>query len=460
MKKILKLINIFIATITLYACSSEQVVGDDIPTPATKGLMEVKIMTDGALVDDQIHIARFIVFDNVSFFPSVDINQSIPFDIKNVQSFSAFLKVRCNPDKMLVIILNEPETLTGVLESVTSPSDLNTIKFQMAEVFNDNHTATRTRGIPMTGTAHNISITEDHSDTERARSVSVEVERAVARVELWLKRISYFEAQITTATKVTLSRTHNEGYLLAPDAAHGLGYMQTINSPNTEVVWQHTGNPLAIGIEDKGICAFYTPERTSSAGNNADKLQLKIEGLQTAEGVKNAVTTLSIFTNKENQQNEMTEVRRNNVYQIKGNISKEKIDFKNKIVPWTEMKDSVIIDPQYYLTVSADYFYLPNEGDFANLLAETNYDRKDRDFPDGIWVKDPLYYTNTGQPVTDLNSNLYGWLSVSLDGKEGYSRRNIYFTVNSPLDDNRNKGCYATVEVKAGNLTKLIKISR
>lgn len=458
MKKILTLIKIVIATIALYSCTAEHAIGEPA-LQATKGMMAVEILVDEAQVDDYIYSARFIVFDNVSTDPTVDVNQMVTFEKNDAKSFRTYLKVRHNPDKTLIVILNEPDALTGTLESVRSPYDLNTIKFQMADIFNQNHTVIGAKGMPMTGTVHGISITESHADENRAFMQSVTVRRAVARVELWFKTLPPFEAQVTENTKVTLSRSHNEGYLIAPDALLGSN-IPTIASPGKVVIWQHTGSPLRIGYEASRFCIFYTPERTCNAANNADKLVLNLEGLETAEGKRKAVITLTDFFDHSNIGHTAKEIRRNYVYKTIGNISKERIDFIGHITPWTWVGQNVILDPQYFLTVSEDLLYLPNYRDRVDVIAETNYDRdNDRGYPEGICIGETRYYTRNGEEVTDTTNPLYGWLRVALDADEGYFRRSIEYSNQQELKTEEHNGCFAITEVKAGNLTKQIRIS-
>ncbi|RHO70703.1 hypothetical protein DW083_12805 [Parabacteroides sp. AF48-14] len=458
MKTILNLIYIVIATITLYACTAEHAIGEPV-LQDTKGMMAINIITGDVQVDEYVYSARFIVFDNVSTYPTVDINQMVILDKNNVWSFNTYLKVRHNQDKALIVILNEPDALTRTLESVSSPYDLNTIKFQMADIFNQNHTVIGTKGIPMTGIVHNISITESHANENSALAQELRVERAVARVDIWFKTYPWFEAAVTENTKITLSRSYDEGYLVGPDIFFGSD-MQTV-IPNKEVVWQHTGVPLNIGYEAKRYCSFYTPERTCDAANHNDKLILTIEGIDTEEGQRRAVTTLLDFTDMTNLEPlTMREVRRNYVYKTIANIHREKIEFYTTISPWTNVKQDVIIDPQYFLTVSEDNLYLPNYQDRADVIAITNYDHSDRNYPDGICIGETRYYTKTGEPVTDTNSLLYGWLHVALDEKEGYLRREIEYSNMQEIKIPEHNGCYAIAEVKAGNLTKLIRINR
>ncbi|RHR38248.1 hypothetical protein DWX23_15030 [Parabacteroides sp. AF18-52] len=461
MKKILNLISISMAAIFLNACSVEQSVdgGDGL-----RGLMAVEVLTDGALADDHIHTARFIVFDDASVFPSVDINKMMTLenDDRDAKEFRTTLKVHCNPDKMLVVILNEPATLTGFLETVTAPGDLETVTYLMAEIFNENHTATLTKGIPMTAASYNISVTEENDTESKAARVEMEVKRAVARVELWLRTELPFQSEVGRSTAVTLLKSHDEGCLMAPDATRNFGYMQTVDAPDKEVSWSYTDtDPLKLADTLQFVCAFYTPERTCSAPGDADKLILDIRGIGTSDGTRNAVSTLSSFSTGGGPSQYITEIRRNNVYRISGVVRKQMVEFEQKVVPWTEVGQGVIIDPQYFLTVTRDNLYLPDDGNKTSITATTNYDRidDDRGFPSGICLGETKYYDKTGQPEEDTQSSLYGWLSVTLGGVAGELVQEIEFSVSGTLNENE-KGCYATAEVKAGNLIKLIKVKR
>lgn len=464
MKKILSLVNIFIATILLISCSAEQPVDDVDERQGAKGLMEIMVVTDGALEDDYIHTARFITFDNASVFPSVDMNELKEFDgdEQKARVFSALLKVSCNTDKLLVVILNEPTAITGFLRSVSAPADLEDITYLMADAFNNNHTAAVAKGIPMTGIVRKLSVAKENDSEENAVTVELSVKRAVARVELWLRTEQGIPAEVNTSTTVTLSKSHDGGYLMAPEPAEDFGHMPTVASPDKEVTWRYTdSNPLKLADTLQLVCAFYTPERTCSASGDADKLVLDIRKIRAAGEDRDAVTVLSDFSNEGSPSRIITEINRNNVYKIAAYVKRKMVEFDQKVAPWTDVGQSIIIDPQYFLTVSRDDLYLPEDGDNTTIKAETNYDRvdDDRGFPKGICLGLTRYYDSSGQPVEDTGSYLYGWLLSATMGEEGDLLQEILFYV-SGVDSFDYKGCYATVEVKAGNLIKLIKVRR
>nr|WP_129733400.1 hypothetical protein [Parabacteroides goldsteinii] len=464
MKKILSLVNTFIATILLLSCSAEQPADDVGERQETKGLMEIKVVTDGALEDDYIHTARFITFDNASVFPSVDMNELKEFDEdeQKARVFSALLKVSCNTDKLLVVILNEPTAITGFLRSVSALADLEDITYLMADAFNNNHTAAIAKGIPMTGIARKLSVAKENDSEENAVTVELSVKRAVARVELWLRTEQGIASEVNTSTTVTLSKSHDGGYLMAPEPAEDFGYMPTVASPDKEVTWRYTGSdPLKLADTLQLVCAFYTPERTCSAGGDADKLVLDIRKISVAGEDRDAMTVLSDFSNEGSPSRVITEINRNNVYKIAAYVKRKMVEFEQKVVPWKEVGQSIIIDPQYFLTVSRDDLYLPEDGDNTTIKAETNYDRvdDDRGFQKGICLGLTRYYDRSGQLVENTGSNLYGWLVTIANGAEGELMQNLFFYI-SDVQYVDYKGCYATVEVKAGNLIKLIKVRR
>lgn len=464
MKKILSLVNTFIATILLLSCSAEQPADDVGERQETKGLMEIKVVTDGALEDDYIHTARFITFDNASVFPSVDMNELKEFDgdEQKAQVFSALLKVSCNTDKLLVVILNEPTAITGFLRSVSALADLEDITYLMADAFNNNHTAAIAKGIPMTGIARKLSVAKENDSEENAVTVELSVKRAVARVELWLRTEQGIASEVNTSTTVTLSKSHDGGYLMAPEPAEDFGYMPTVASPDKEVTWRYTGSdPLKLADTLQLVCAFYTPERTCSAGGDADKLVLDIRKISVAGEDRDAMTVLSDFSNEGSPSRVITEINRNNVYKIAAYVKRKMVEFEQKVVPWREVGQSIIIDPQYFLTVSRDDLYLPEDGDNTTIKVETNYARvdDDRGFPKGICLGLTRYYDRSGQLVENTGSNLYGWLVTIANGAEGELMQNLFFYI-SDVQYVDYKGCYATVEVKAGNLIKLIKVRR
>ncbi|WP_295940339.1 hypothetical protein [uncultured Alistipes sp.] len=457
MEKLINLISICVAAALLGACTAGY--ADGGVADGTRGLMSVEVLTPGAAEEDHVRTARFITFDNASTFAKIDVNELITLDPKDQDAtrFKTMLEVSCNPDKMLFVIVNEPASLTALLGGVILPSQLEDLTFRMADAFNANHTGILATGLPMSGMTRGVAVTEANKSEDTAAQAEVGIRRAVARVELWLKTDERTAASLTSATTVTLSKSHDRGYLFGPDTDNSFGWMPTVDDPATSVTWSYTGtDPLYLTETVQPICAFYTPERTCTVEDNIDKLVLDIQGIEAEDGVRNAQTVLSQFTSGGITKT-ITRIERNNIYKIVGRV--REMEFDHSILPWNDENQGIVIDPQYYLRMSRDNLYLPENGYRETIAAETNYDRDDRGFARGIRLGDVAYYDKNDQKVEPAAGNLHGWLAVTADGADGDLTRNIEFSVTKALDAG-DKGCYAKAEVKAGNLTKLVKVNR
>ena len=133
--------------------------------------------------------------------------------------------------------------------------------------------------------------------------------------------------------------------------------------------------------------------------------------------------------------------------------------FEHTVLPWSDAGQGVVIDPQYFLRVDRDRLHLPGSGDEEYVLARTDYDRDDRGFPRGIRIGRIRYYDNSGAPVAGGDDGPFGWLAVTPGSPEGALEQRIRFAAGA-APEAAEQGCYATVEVRAGNLTRLIRIIR
>ena len=163
------ILHIIFGIVFLVSCTSERS-GEDADTPrGSRSLMTVEVLVDGADEHDYVRTARFVVFDNASVVPTVDINELITLEAKDQDSkkFKTILEVSCNPDKMLVVVLNEPPTMNGVLGAVMSPVDLEEMIFLMDESFTPNHTVPSSSGIPMSGVKRKIEVVKEVTSEEK-----------------------------------------------------------------------------------------------------------------------------------------------------------------------------------------------------------------------------------------------------------------------------------------------------
>jgi hypothetical protein len=443
------------SALILVSCTDEQEVNPSI----TLGTLTVEVVTNGAMKDDYLQTARFIVFDKASSSPKIDINQVIQFkdQEKDAKKFRTQLEVSCGKDKMMVVIINEPQEMTSQLENISTLAELGDLDFQMADVFNRNHTTLKDSGLLMTGTVRGISVKPENTEANPAQA-SVTVYRSVARVELWLKADSGVDAFVDGSTSVTLSKTYGEGFLMRPEPYYNFGKLQTV-IPNKTVNWTFTGStPQEININAQLICSFYTPERTCTAPNDSDKLVLDIEQVSADGKRRDTQATLSGFSTGGGIQQTITRIERNNVYRITGRLKNNNIEFEHNILPWEELEESAIIDPQYFLRVNKDLINLPDAIQKpVSIVAKTNYDRTDRGYDPGIVIGKTYYYNSSD--IEEKDGNLFGWLDVKPLNTAGSLTCEVEFKAIEDLSTTP-RGCYAKVEIKAGNAVKRVKINR
>lgn len=340
------------------SCTTENRDDDSAPSQA---LMKVEVVTPGADEHDYIRQVRFLVFNNASQYPTLDLNQAVPVDeeSQDAKVFRTLLKVTQNKDKMLIVIVNEPEDLTPELDRVLVPWEAENLMFDMSKAFDPSGGEPSSAGIPMSGVKRGISVTQDNGTENTAQPVSLTIERSVARVELWLQAEPGITAEITNNTQVSLRRTCNQGYLATgtladgtrfqtgEDAKNNFGHMLDIGNPMEDIDWVYEDwQPLVLNDQPQRIVIFYTPERRCDVPDDTNKLLLELINVKTAEGLRDAHVVLKEFTPQTGTGIEMvTEIRRNNIYQIVGTVKSRGIDFSNRVAQWNE--ESIDLEVKY-----------------------------------------------------------------------------------------------------------------
>lgn len=345
MKKILKIVCIaLIPTFTL-SCVTEE--GNDPGTAHSPGLLQIEVATAGADEHDRIHQVRFLVFDNASFYPRLDVNHVITLEEKDrdAKVFSTTLKVMQNNDKMIIVVINEPANLTPALEQVAVPSHAEELMFAMVDAFSPDCTEPIAGGMPMSGVKRGVSVTG-----ETPEPITVSVERSVARVELWLKTEPGVTAEINGLTRVNLRKSHHEGYLATGTVADGtrfqtgenarnnFGRMLDIVDPKEYIAWAYGGEqPMPLDGTLQKIVIFYLPERLCDALNDTNKAVLELRNIATSEGYRDVDIVLHEFAPDGSTVTEpITMMRRNYIYRISGRVTSKDITFSGMVAPWTE----------------------------------------------------------------------------------------------------------------------------
>ena len=233
----------------LVACIGERSTGDGDEFLGTRGKIDVEILVREADEHDFVRTVRFVA-----------------------TRFKTTLDVKTNPDKMLVVIVNEPQVMTNTLGAVIFPEQLEEILFQMNDAFSFDHVQPLMSGIPMSGVKRKIVVEKNVSANE-----VITIERVVARVELWLKKadeIVFARLSTSMNSRVFLENTYGRGYLVTGtetdrtrfqtglDIENNFGYMQIPSSGFEHVVWNYRGvNVLELSDSPQlmtGINCFWT----------------------------------------------------------------------------------------------------------------------------------------------------------------------------------------------------------
>lgn len=282
---------------------------------------------------EMLKTIRFIVVrDASSNFPKVDINEYVAIaeaDQKLVTEIGASeLEVTPNDDILVAVIINEPSDLTTQLEAVQHHGDLENIVYDIADILNASDEIT---AMPIIGVIRDISVAKDQTET-----VTMVVERAVARIDIYLEAMpgSVATGYTLNSSSVTVHNLSYDSYFAMGNVdndtrdnaavSNNFGKVMTGVSdvfdktwtPTSTVQWSYSGVPAD---DRKLLCSFYTAERIFKT-DYSDRIAVSMVNIKRAsqetgvadkdiETVSNGGTA-KIFT----------EIRRNNVYQITAQV--------------------------------------------------------------------------------------------------------------------------------------------
>ena len=94
------------------------------------------------------------------------------------------LEVTSSNDILVVVIANEPQSLTSQLDGIANLLTLQEMIYDISSILNSDGQIISATGMPMTGVIRDISIAPDETKT-----VQMVIERAVARVDVFIEAI-------------------------------------------------------------------------------------------------------------------------------------------------------------------------------------------------------------------------------------------------------------------------------
>ena len=329
------------------SCAWETVETGVFGAPETRGLIQVEITENNGEGTDKMETVRIIVFSDPATMPKLEFNERFtkddfmiddPSGGKTASKLKIMLDVikksSGRSEKMVVAIVNEPAELD--LGSITTLAQLEDLPLEMSTILNSDYTDLKTNLLmPMTGA---IWVDRDfYSETlEEAELeeniVRLGVSRVVAKVDVYLVNggtADMGNITVSSGSKVTLSNTYIKSpFVYHKEGTRTLGKIQTVTSGLEPRSWTSSAT-LSVPARDKEhptsadsvlFRSFYTPERTCTAADDADKLKIKIEAaIQGDEGTKNGEIVLNQAW-KNGVLEDITTVGRNNNFRVTATI--------------------------------------------------------------------------------------------------------------------------------------------
>lgn len=281
---------------------------------------------------EMLKTIRFIVFrDASSNFPRVDVNEYVAIaeaDQKMITEIGAnYLEVTPNDDIMVAVIINEPQDLKSQLDGVQHQGDLENMVYDITDILNANDAIT---AMPIVGVIRDIAVAKDQTE-----SVTMVVERAVARIDIYLEAMQGSVATgYSPSSSVTVHNLSYGSYFAMGNAdndtrdnataSKNFGKVMTDVSdlqdktwtPSSSVEWSYSGVPAD---DRKLLCSFYTAERIFKA-DYSDRIAVSLTNIKRANMLTGATNKDIGTVSNGGTVKAFTEIRRNNVYRITAQV--------------------------------------------------------------------------------------------------------------------------------------------
>lgn len=358
-KKLLHIICLA-STILLFSCSRDA--ADELPI-LTRAQLSINLMNNGDTdQQEEISSMRFIVFGSTPGGVRLDVNEHILLGTpeKATDIDAQLLKVTSSNDILVVVIANEPQSLTSKLDGIASLWTLQDMLYDISDILNSGGQIISMTGMPMIGVVRDISIAPDET-----QKVEMVIERAVARVDVFLEAIDGGAVTGYTAgsTSVTLHNLSHDSYFVMgnvdngtrdnADSSKNYGKVKE-NVPEKDLLtdtwtaatsekWAYSS---AAGAKNrKLLCSFYTAERIFKS-DYSDRLAVSManvpKGPSDITGItEKVIETITKVDDKGGSTAQpFTEIRQNNVYQITARVGKIGIQILTVTVEdWGEKQD-------------------------------------------------------------------------------------------------------------------------
>lgn len=361
-KKLLHIICLA-STILLFSCSREADVAYELPAHTTRAQLSIDLVNNGDVEQqEKINSMRFIVFGSTPGGVRLDVNEHILLSTPETATDidAQLLEVTSSNDILVVVIANEPQSLTSKLDGIANLLTLQEMIYDISSILNSDGQIISATGMPMTGVIRDISIAPDETKT-----VQMVIERAVARVDVFIEAIDGGAVTGYTAgsTSVTLHNFSHDSYFVMgnvdngtrdnADSSKNYGKVkEDVSESNllthswtaaTTEIWAYSSAP---GAENrKLLCSFYTAERIFKS-DYSDRLSISManvpKGPSDVTGITGKVieSVTKVDGTGSPTAQPFTEIRRNNVYQVTARVEKVGIQILTiSIEDWGERQD-------------------------------------------------------------------------------------------------------------------------
>jgi len=351
------------STILLFSCSREADVAYELPAHTTRAQLSIDLVNNGDVEQqEKINSMRFIVFGSTPGGVRLDVNEHILLSTPETATDidAQLLEVTSSNDILVVVIANEPQSLTSQLDGIANLLTLQEMIYDISSILNSDGQIISATGMPMTGVIRDISIAPDETKT-----VQMVIERAVARVDVFIEAIDGGAVTGYTAgsTSVTLHNFSHDSYFVMGNVGNGTRdnadssknygkVKEDVSESNllthswtaaTTETWAYSSAP---GAENrKLLCSFYTAERLFKS-DYSDRLSISmanvLKGPSDVTGITGKVieSVTKVDGTGSPTAQPFTEIRRNNVYQVTARVGKIGIQILTiSVEDWGERQD-------------------------------------------------------------------------------------------------------------------------
>ena len=306
----------------------------------------VSIADANKLFDNEtaIRSIRVLTFDRYSQagVPAFEKNQYATLgdgftDLGGV--YTVQMIVQEHDNKEFYVLVNEPAALKSELNAITSVSGLHAMEYTLAAYFNDKLSDAAIcfksgselgeapfADLPMFGEALQQSVMANATGVV-ANAITVNVSRALARVDLKLIK----ETGTTSVIKLKNDATTFEYTTYTKGNLTDQPHTAVESNQGSATKTFSTGGDVEILAGESALAhvlSFYTPAR--SCKEVKEKIKITIGNIEYGD---KTLTFNPIILDKTTS-GDITAIKRNTVYEVKGTIKKNEVDVSVELLPW------------------------------------------------------------------------------------------------------------------------------